>query len=60
MGSQRHYLAPGGANESQVVSPVEYLQIPVDDVMLVDVVNTLQDLMYTVAERTAQAMSVQG
>lgn len=36
----------------------EYLQVPVDDVMLVDVVDALQDLMYTVAERMAQAISV--
>lgn len=38
----------------------KYLQVPVDDVMLVDVVNALQNLMDTVAKKAAQEMSVQG
>lgn len=35
-------------------------QVPVDDVMLVDVVNTLQNLMYTVAAKARKERSVQG
>lgn len=31
----------------------KYLQVPVDDVMLVDVVNTLQNLMDTVAKKSS-------
>lgn len=38
----------------------KYLQVPVDDVMLVDVVNTLQNLMYTVAAKARKERSVQG
>lgn len=39
----------------------QYLQVSVDNVMLVDVVNTLQNLMYTVATKAERKeMSVQG
>lgn len=40
-------------------SLVKYLQVPVDNVMLVDVVNTLQDLVYTVAGKATQEIPVQ-
>lgn len=40
-------------------SPSKYLQVPVDNVMLVDVVNALQNLMYTVAAKAeGKEMSV--
>lgn len=44
------------AKEDSLVN--KYLQVPVDDVMLVDVVNTLQNLMYTVAKK-GEEISVQ-
>lgn len=34
--------------------PEEYLQVSVDDVVLVDVVNALQNLMYTVAAKAEE------
>lgn len=61
---QCYHLAPGGASDSQTRGKGDpgskYLQVPVDDVVLVDVVNTLQNLMYTVAEKAQKERSVQG
>lgn len=61
---QCYHLAPGGASGSQTRSKGDpggrYLQVPVDDVVLVDVVNTLQNLMYTVAAKAQKERSVQG
>jgi len=61
---QCYHLAPGGASGSQTRGKGDpggrYLQVPVDNVVLVDVVNTLQNLMYTVAAKAQKERSVQG
>lgn len=54
-------MAPTLYKQKAKREPAQYLQVPVDDVMLVDVVNTLQNLMYTVAAKAERReMSVQG
>lgn len=56
-----HQVAPTPYKQKAKRELAQYLQVPVDNVMLVDVVNTLQNLMYTVAAKAARKeMSVQG
>lgn len=47
----RHQVATTLHKQEANGEPEQYLQVPVDDVVLVDVVNALQNLMYTVAAK---------
>lgn len=54
----RHQVATTLHTQEANGEPEQYLQVPVDDVVLVDVVNALQNLMYTVATKAeGQEMS---